>query len=57
MNDLERQQVEAILEHLDEHAKPSETETMRMVAEVLATGDKARYAPTEAPNTEPTGAW
>jgi len=37
---------------LDEHTAPSETEAMRMVAEVLATGDPKRYEPTEAPNTD-----
>lgn len=30
---------------------PSATEAMRMLADVLVTGDVSRYAPTEAPNT------
>jgi hypothetical protein len=35
---------------LDDEA-PSRTEAMQMLAEVLVTGDVARYAPTEPPNT------
>jgi hypothetical protein len=35
---------------LDDEA-PSETEAMKMLADVLVTGDVSRYAPTEAPNT------
>jgi hypothetical protein len=35
---------------LDDRA-PSRTEAMRMLADVLVTGDVSRYAPTEAPNT------
>jgi len=31
--------------------KPSESEAFRMIAAVLETGDPARYAPTEEPNT------
>ncbi|WP_442788369.1 DUF7003 family protein [Dactylosporangium sp. NBC_01737] len=30
---------------------PSETETYRLIADVLATGDPARYRPTLAPTT------
>ncbi len=31
---------------------PSKTRAVRMLAEVLATGDPTRYAPTEKPNTD-----
>jgi hypothetical protein len=37
--------------------KPSESETFRQLAEVLATGDTKRWAPTEPPNNRDWKAW
>jgi hypothetical protein len=37
--------------------KPSESETFRQLAEVLATGDVSRYEPTEAPNNRDWKMW
>jgi hypothetical protein len=37
--------------------KPSESETFRQLAEVLATGDTKRWAPTEAPNNRDWKTW
>lgn len=37
--------------------KPSESETFRQIADVLATGDASKYAPTEPPNSGDWKKW